>query len=384
MGGLPCEPKGLSLSGAVVLVLAVSLLIGLPLVAEAAVCGNTLVELGEECDDGNLSNLDSCLDDCTLNVCGDGFPNVEPWSPATTTTTFSPATTSTTLPTDICDWELSLRLDDAVTFGSLTFTLDYSTASGEMVGVGSDVQCAMTTDALLAGVGLSAFNDDESNRIITAGFLSTGGGTGPVDLAACVFAGSRPVSGDFAVVVTEAVAPDFTALSPIPSVSIVVGAALPNSCGTSTTTTVAPATTTSTSTSTTTTTVPAGPPPLIGALTVTLDFTGGATISTCGASLDALLGPAPSVATGIAGTVATIGTIDAEGIDASAGLEYVWCSATGASVAGNYVLNITEATDTAFADISGNVAVVVSSTTGGCHPSADADDVCLTVTTTNP
>ena len=79
--------------------------------------------------------------------------------------------------------------------------------------------------------------------------------------------------------------------------------------------------------------------------------------------------------------MATIGTIDAEGIDASAGLIYVWCSATGASVAGDYTLTITEATDTAFADITANVAVVVSSTTGGCHPAADADDVCLTVTT---
>jgi hypothetical protein len=94
------------------------------------------------------------------------------------------------------------------------------------------------------------------------------------------------------------------------------------------------------------------------------------------------LGPGSLIATGIVGTVATIGAIDAEGIDASLGLEYVWCSATGASVAGDYTLVITEATDTAFADISGNVAVVVSSTTGGCFPTADADDVCLTVTTT--
>ena len=158
-----------------------------------------------------------------------------------------------------------------------------------------------------------------------------------------------------------------------------------------TTTTVAAATTTSTSTSssttqttlapTTTTTVPAGPPPLIGALTVTLDFSAGATITACGASLDALLGPAPSVATGIAGTVATIGAIDAEGIDASAGLVYVFCSAGAASATGDYTLTITEATDTAFADITANVAVVVSSTDGSCHPAAGANDLCLTVTT---
>ncbi len=141
----------------------------------------------------------------------------------TTTTTSTSTTTSTTTTTTLPaagSWEISLHLDDAVTFGSLTFTLDYSTASGEMVGVGPDVECAITIDALLAGVGLSAFNDDDPNRIITAGFLSTGGGTGPVDLATCTFNGSQPTAGDFAIIVTEAVAPDFTALSPTPSVSV--------------------------------------------------------------------------------------------------------------------------------------------------------------------
>jgi hypothetical protein len=125
-----------------------------------------------------------------------------------------------------------------------------------------------------------------------------------------------------------------------------------------------------------------GAPFCIGALTVTLDFTAGATISTCGASLANLLGPGALVETGVSGTIATIGAIDAQGIDASAGLEYVWCSATGASDAGDYALTITEANDPNFDDISGgNIAVVVSSTTGGCHPAADGDDVCLTVTT---
>jgi len=37
------------------------------------VCGNGFLESGEECDDGNDSNADSCLNDCTLASCGDGF-----------------------------------------------------------------------------------------------------------------------------------------------------------------------------------------------------------------------------------------------------------------------------------------------------------------------
>jgi cysteine-rich repeat protein len=38
-----------------------------------AVCGNSIVELGEQCDDGNLTNTDSCPSTCQNAVCGDGF-----------------------------------------------------------------------------------------------------------------------------------------------------------------------------------------------------------------------------------------------------------------------------------------------------------------------
>jgi len=38
-----------------------------------AVCGNGMVEGGEECDDGNADNTDDCLDSCVTASCGDGF-----------------------------------------------------------------------------------------------------------------------------------------------------------------------------------------------------------------------------------------------------------------------------------------------------------------------
>ena len=38
-------------------------------------CGNGVVNSGEECDDGNVSDQDACLSTCQLNVCGDGFVN---------------------------------------------------------------------------------------------------------------------------------------------------------------------------------------------------------------------------------------------------------------------------------------------------------------------
>ena len=43
----------------------------------AASCGDGLVWEGlETCDDGNLDNDDGCLDNCTPNICGDGFINL--------------------------------------------------------------------------------------------------------------------------------------------------------------------------------------------------------------------------------------------------------------------------------------------------------------------
>lgn len=39
----------------------------------AAVCGNGILEAGEDCDDGNASNTDACLTTCEAASCGDGF-----------------------------------------------------------------------------------------------------------------------------------------------------------------------------------------------------------------------------------------------------------------------------------------------------------------------
>ncbi|KKW29181.1 MAG: Multiple EGF-like-domain protein 3, partial [Candidatus Uhrbacteria bacterium GW2011_GWD2_52_7] len=36
-------------------------------------CGDGAVDAGEACDDGNTDNTDSCSNECTANVCGDGY-----------------------------------------------------------------------------------------------------------------------------------------------------------------------------------------------------------------------------------------------------------------------------------------------------------------------
>lgn len=38
-----------------------------------AQCGDGQIDDGEDCDDGNVSNQDACLNNCTSAVCGDGF-----------------------------------------------------------------------------------------------------------------------------------------------------------------------------------------------------------------------------------------------------------------------------------------------------------------------
>ncbi len=40
---------------------------------QTAVCGDGVLDAGEECDDGNGDNSDACLDSCTAAQCGDGF-----------------------------------------------------------------------------------------------------------------------------------------------------------------------------------------------------------------------------------------------------------------------------------------------------------------------
>ncbi len=38
-------------------------------------CGNGELDENEDCDDGNANNNDACLNNCTANICGDGFLN---------------------------------------------------------------------------------------------------------------------------------------------------------------------------------------------------------------------------------------------------------------------------------------------------------------------
>ena len=48
------------------------------LACKNATCGDGFLQAGEACDDGNQNNIDSCLNDCTINpACGNGDVELE-------------------------------------------------------------------------------------------------------------------------------------------------------------------------------------------------------------------------------------------------------------------------------------------------------------------
>ena len=42
-----------------------------------AACGNELIEVDEQCDDGNQNPADGCTDGCKIAVCGDAIPRTD-------------------------------------------------------------------------------------------------------------------------------------------------------------------------------------------------------------------------------------------------------------------------------------------------------------------
>jgi len=75
------EWKARLVFGVLVLVLLIFSLPDTNAVGECTLCGNGIVDTGEQCDDGNLVAGDGCSATCTVEVaggdlCGDGFPDV--------------------------------------------------------------------------------------------------------------------------------------------------------------------------------------------------------------------------------------------------------------------------------------------------------------------
>jgi len=125
------------------------------------------------------------------------------------------------LPTgETCD--IDFDLTNAVTLGALRFEVDYSGAPGGFQGSGAGIPSGGTLACSSPLQGTDAAFSDNDDGLLTAGFISNGGFTGPTTLATCVFevigpsqlttgggatTFAAPVAGDFAITVTDASTP---------------------------------------------------------------------------------------------------------------------------------------------------------------------------------
>jgi hypothetical protein len=176
----------------------------------------------EDCDDPNCEHSTAC-----------GTPPTTTTLPETTTTTVPETTTTTTLAATDC--EITFRLEDDVTLGSLEWLVDYADSDGSFVSTGEFVECEDLVDDTLA-----AFNELSEEETLELGLVTVEGIDGPTDVVRCNWRGDGPPeSGDFSIVELEAATVDLEVL-PDPEIGVLVDCdGVPP-----TTTTLAPVTTT--------------------------------------------------------------------------------------------------------------------------------------------
>ncbi len=214
--------------------------------ADLATCESNLADV-----ESQLAAANDSLSVCTEELEACQFNETTTTIPPTTT--LFPTTTVTLPPAFECN--IIFAVEDAASYGSLQFDVDYADAPGGFAGSDGDVECAG-----LAG-DIPQFNDKENQQILTAGTISVSGFDGPADVAECTFNGTiPPVADDFAIEVTDATDPNLDAIVPTPVVFVrdvdcASGGStttLPND--TTTTTTTSSTSTSSTSTTSTSTT----------------------------------------------------------------------------------------------------------------------------------
>lgn len=214
-------------------------------------CGDGTADsgYGEQCDDGNDSDLDGCTPDCVLEFCGDGTVNDLPnetcddgnASPNDTCTATCKVATcgdgilcsdaSCTSGPDggpeecdrgplnaaggLCEPDCSgfartcvlrIGVTNAVNLGALTYDFIYSAANGAVVGLGGQVQCR----SLVTG-GLVSFFDNDLQRKVRESLIVDAGFQTPGDIAECNYVTSDDglAPSDFSFAISVASDPDF-------------------------------------------------------------------------------------------------------------------------------------------------------------------------------
>jgi cysteine-rich repeat protein len=141
------------------------------------VCGNGTTEAGEDCDDGNTSNEDTCPADCTIDPC-------------------SP--TGTPGPIASVNFTVPAGVDVA----GLTVFVDYPEGKVSLPGSGASASGAITNTPPGAFAQVNDF-DHALREVIASGSAITPGLLFRMNFEACTGA-PAPVAGDFTCQVTDA------------------------------------------------------------------------------------------------------------------------------------------------------------------------------------
>ena len=245
-------------------------------------CGDGVVDGNDACDDGNSSNSDGCLNDCTVARCGDGYIQTdieECDNGSNNTDTLGAACrsdctlaqcgdsdgsgaltatdarrilnhsiglsggcslslcdvngTGTVTATDArlvlnasvglevvldCSLGLVFTLDTEVTLGALQVVVDYSATGSGFVGAGEEVGCV----SLLGNTALVGFNNDVASQQLNFGIAGIPAIAGPQPIVACVFYqnGEDVALDDFVIDVVDASTPT---AEPVDGVTVSVG-----------------------------------------------------------------------------------------------------------------------------------------------------------------
>ncbi|TFH22267.1 MAG: hypothetical protein E4H03_08780 [Myxococcales bacterium] len=213
-------------------------------------CGDDVVDSGEECDDGPAnSDADpaTCRNDCAREFdCGDADDNGSrtvtdsaivlqaavglrtDCDPGRCDTSGDGAMTVTDsqilllnvvgLPVEVrCTRAVVVRLGDAVTLGALDFEIDYSATDSAFLGEGASVDCTSP----LAGSTV-VFDNDSAAGKLSVSVDDPAGFSGPTDIATCNLRERTTIAtpADLVVEVIDASDPAAQPVTPTPSVSV--------------------------------------------------------------------------------------------------------------------------------------------------------------------
>jgi hypothetical protein len=207
-------------------------------------CGNGDIDGDEECDDGPANDNATpggCRVDCTVDrVCGDGDGNgtvnvidaqwvlkagihlVSP-CPLTACDPTGDANVSVSdaqrvlfksvglLQNLVCALPITLRVDQAVSLGSVAFDVNYGATGESFLGEGIAVDCTP-----LVGGATASFSNDCDAEALTIDVAVPGGFVGPVDLAECRFraVNAKPASSSFSIDVLASTGPSGNPVPP--------------------------------------------------------------------------------------------------------------------------------------------------------------------------